>query len=93
MTFPFIFPAGSDYTFTTTEVSFQPGFFATTVEVPIIEDRVAEGEEMFQGTLTTANGANVLITESRADVTINDNDGMLTILAAILTVLPGNFKP
>ena len=58
-------------------VSFEAGFFATTVEVPIVLDNLAEGEEIFYGTLTPVGGANVMITQDRADVHINDNDSML----------------
>lgn len=72
-----LYIAGSDYTTTANNISFEAGFFATTVEVPIVVDRVAEGEEIFYGTLTTLGDANVLITESRANVHINDNDSML----------------
>ncbi|CAI8033563.1 Extracellular matrix protein 3, partial [Geodia barretti] len=64
--------AGSDYSSTSNSISFEAGLFATTVEVPIIVDQVAEGEEVFYGTLTTSD--NVLITESRADIHVNDND-------------------
>lgn len=72
-----LYIAGSDYTTTANNISFEAGFFVTTVEVPIVVDRVAEGEEIFYGTLTTLGDANVLITESRANVHISDNDSML----------------
>ena len=72
----FYITAGSDYSSTSNSISFEAGFFATTVEVPIIVDRVAEGEEVFYGTLTTSD--NVLITESRADIHVNDNDSALS---------------
>ena len=68
--------AGSDYSSTSNSISFEAGLFATTVEVPIIVDQVAEGEEVFYGTLTTSD--NVLITESRADIHVNDNDSALS---------------
>ena len=58
------------------EVLFAEGSFTTTVEVPIIDNSIAEGEETFYGSLATVGGANVLVTQNTAEIHIIDNDGM-----------------
>ena len=72
-------------------ISFEAGYFATTVEVPILVDAVAEGDEVFYGTLTTVGSANVLITQSRADVHINDNDSAFNLTVSHHLQLPSLF--
>ena len=68
--------AGSDYSLTTYGVVFDTGSYTTTVDVPITDDFTAEPEELFYGTLTAVEGANVLISQSIAQVFITDNDGI-----------------
>ena len=74
---PYFCSADSDYTSTTMyEVSFVEGSFTTTLEVPIIDNSIAEEEEIFYGSLATIGDASVVITQERAEIHIIDNDGM-----------------
>ena len=57
------------------EVAFAEGAYTTTVEIPIIDDSIGEGEEIFYGSLATSGDANVIVTEDTAEVHIIDDDG------------------
>lgn len=58
------------------EVSFVEGSFTTTLEVPVIDNSIAEEEEIFYGSLATIGDASVVITQERAEIHIIDNDGV-----------------
>ena len=70
----YISPAPSDYIATTQQVVFAPGEKEKIVSVPIVNDDVLEGEEMFSATLTT-NDPKVTLFNSSTSVSITDNDG------------------
>ena len=53
---------------------FAPGEKEKIVSVPIVDDGVLEGEEMFSATLTTDN-PRVTIFNSSTTISISDNDG------------------
>ena len=57
------------------EVVFGEGSFTASVEIPIIDNSIGEGEENFYGSLATIGDANVLITQDTAEIHIIDNDG------------------
>ena len=52
---------------------FAPGEKEKIVSVPIVNDGVLEGEEMFSATLTTGN-PRVTLLNSSTSVSITDND-------------------
>ena len=54
-------------------VTFAPGETTKVIDVPILDDSYAEGNESFSVTFRNANGA-VLVTPATATVTINDNE-------------------
>ena len=64
------------------EVVFAEGSFTTTVQIPITDDSIGEGDEIFYGSLAPIGAASVAITRDRADVTIVDNDGTIDSLHA-----------
>ena len=66
--------APMDYTATTMTVVFGPEESVKTVLVPIEDDDVLEGLEMFSATLTTSD-TRVQLFNSSASVSITDNDG------------------
>ena len=66
--------APMDYTETTMTVVFGPEESVKTVLVPIEDDDVLEGLEMFSAILTTSD-IRVQLFNSSASVTITDNDG------------------
>ena len=69
----YISPAPLDYIATTQQVVFAPDEKEKIVSVPIVDDNVLEGEEMFSANLTT-NDAHVSLFNSSASVSISDND-------------------
>jgi hypothetical protein len=69
--------AGSDYVAQTGTLTFAPGVFSQTIEVPILGDRLGEGDEGFFVTLTNASGA--IFTDNQAIVTIDDNEPTISI--------------
>ena len=68
--------AGNDYTGTpqanAVPVMFPPGQMTTTINVPIINDEVAEGTERFFGRLQLATGSTVTIFANQSTVDILD---------------------
>ena len=76
----FISPAGGDYTPVTTDLTFNSANEAIpqTVTIPILDDLLLEGSEVFNVTLTTKNStATIYMLPDVATVTIEDVDGKL----------------
>ena len=71
-------PAGSDYTPVTTDLTFNSTNEAIpqTVTIPILDDLLLEGSEVFTVTLTT-NNSNVTLLPNLTTVTIEDVEGKL----------------
>ena len=67
--------AGSDYTTTSEEVTFEAGSTRTTVTVPITDDNEVENENIFTAVLSSSGSNNIMIGEDAATVTIVDDDG------------------
>jgi len=63
---------GSDYTATSSSVSFAAGETSKTVAIPILDDSLFESSESFEVSLTNASGA--IIGTPTAEVTIIDDD-------------------
>ena len=72
--------AGSDYTAQSGTLTFAPGTQQQTVNVPIIGDRIAEGDEKFEFRIMEAVGAP--IRRPTAQITIVDNDTEIFISSA-----------
>ena len=70
-----MFPAPSDYTSSSSIISFEANSLSTTVVVPIVDDTISEQAEVFYGTLTSSESTNIQITEDRSEIHIIDNDG------------------
>ena len=68
---------GFDYENTVTTITFGPGVSALTVNVPILDDDIAENIEMFSANLRLPAGSTdiVFLDPDRANATILDNDG------------------
>ena len=73
-----ISPAGSDYTPVTTDLTFNSTNAATpqTVTIPILDDLLLEGSEVFNVTLT-GNNSNITLLPELATVTIEDVESKL----------------
>ena len=69
--------AGEDYTFTRGTLSFAAGELEKTVSVPILDDAVDEGEEVFTLKLTNPRGA--AIGDGEATGTIENSDPLQTM--------------
>ena len=71
-------PAGSDYIPVTTDLTFNSTNEAIpqTVTIPILDDLLLEGSEVFNVTLTT-NNSNVTLLPNLTTVTIEDVEGKL----------------
>ena len=69
-------PAGSDYTPVTTDLTFNStnGAIPQTVAIPILNDLLLEGSEIFNMILTT-NNSNVMLLPNLTTVTIEDVEG------------------
>ena len=88
--------AGLDYTSTTGTLAFAPGVASLAFTVPILDDRLIEGNETIGLTLSAPTGAGSgLGAASQATLTILDDDlpaaqfGKLGFAAAAVTVLEG----
>ena len=71
----------SDYTFTSTDVTFSSGSNDSTlgcVNIDIENDTALEGNQTFTVTLTTSD-PDVLPGNDMTDITIEDNDGTLVL--------------
>ena len=73
-----ISPAGGDYTPVTTDLTFNSTNAAIpqTVTIPILDDLLLEGSEVFNVTLTT-NNSNVTLLPNLVTLTIEDWEGKL----------------
>ena len=80
--------SGTDFTATTTTVSFSPGSTSQTFTVPIKGDTLDETNETFYVNLTSESNATVL--DSQGIGTITDNDAAPTISISDVTVTEGN---
>src|SRR5262249_32491209 len=72
--------AGQDYTAVTGTVEFLPGETQKTVQVPILNDSLIEGNETFTFTIESPTGGATLITPATGTVTITDDDTPLQTL-------------
>ena len=81
-----ISPAGSDYTPVTTDLTFNSTNAAIpqTVTIPILDDLLLEGSEVFTVTLTS-NNSNVMLLPNLTTVTIEDVEGKLKEEISCLT--------
>lgn len=73
--------AGLDYTPVNLPVSFDPGETNKTVLIPINNDGLVEGSEVFNVTLSNFGGGATLLGASNAPVTIIDDDAGVTFSA------------
>ena len=64
--------AGEDYTATSGTLTFAPGEKTKTVNVPVLDDAVDEGEETFVLRLTNATGARIADGEATGTITNDD---------------------
>ena len=71
--------AGGDYETVSTTVTFSPGSYVQTVNLPIVDDAAIESRESFQVTLSNPAGAS-LQSNAAATVSILDNDDALNNL-------------
>ena len=71
--------AGSDYSATSSTVTFSPGEYSKNITVPILQDAVAEGSESFTISLSSPSANAALGTPAIATVSINDDDAGNTI--------------
>ncbi len=77
---------GSDYTdFTDTTVSIPVGQSSASVDIPVIDDVLLEGDESIGAMLTNSSLGAVTITTNQATATITDND---TATATIVATTP-----
>ena len=68
--------AGEDYTSTSGTLTFAAGETSKTVQVPVLDDSIDEGEETFTLTLSNASGGNTWLNDSTATGTIENDDPM-----------------
>jgi hypothetical protein len=71
--------AGSDYSATTSTVTFAPGEYSKNITVPILQDAISEGTETFTVSLSSPSANAALGTPAVATVSINDDDAGSTI--------------
>lgn len=66
----------ADYTSSTGTITFEPGELSKTIQVPINDNAIVEGNEIFLVNLTdlVAEGSDVIISQGQAEVTIEDDD-------------------
>ena len=81
-----ISPAGGDYTPVTTDLTFNStnAVIPQTVTIPILDDLLLEGSEVFGMTLTS-NNSNVMLLPNLTTVTIEDVEGKLKEEISCLT--------
>ncbi|MCZ8067601.1 MAG: beta strand repeat-containing protein [Microcystis sp.] len=80
--------AGSDYTTTSGTLTFAPGATSQTIAIPIVGNILNEPDETFSLRLSNAIGA--VITDDSATVTITNDDPILRLSIANITVNEGN---
>nr|WP_261344741.1 Calx-beta domain-containing protein [Gimesia chilikensis] len=66
----------ADYASTTGTITFEAGELSKTIQVPITDNAIVEGNEIFLVNLTdlVAEGSDVIISQGQAEVTIEDDD-------------------
>jgi Ca2+-binding RTX toxin-like protein len=69
--------AGNDYIQTPITVTFADGETSKTVDIPIINDKIYEGDETLNLTLSNPTGGATLGTQQTATLTIVDNEQLL----------------
>ena len=76
-----ISPAGSDYTPVTTDLTFNSinAAIPQTVTIPILDDLLLEGFEVFNVTLTTNNSTSILLQDSNVTLYIQPDLATVTI--------------
>ena len=68
-------PAGSDYTATTTVLTFSNLVTRHSVDIAILDDNLLEIDEIFAATLSAEDAQGVMLDPQDATVTILDDDG------------------
>lgn len=63
---------GRDYALTNGLITFAPGQTTQTLLIPLVDDKVAEGDETI--TLSLSNPQNAILGQSMTSLTIQDND-------------------
>jgi uncharacterized repeat protein (TIGR01451 family) len=81
--------AGADYTATSGTLTFAAGVTSQTVNVPVLEDALAEGDETFSVTLSAPGGGGTLGVPSTATVTIVENESTLQLGSASYSIGEG----
>jgi len=77
----------ADYTYTSTTITFPAGSAAPiSIMIPIIDDTSIESTETIILTLTNATNGAEIIVDSIHTITINDNDAMLSTIAAVSSI-------
>ena len=79
---------GSDYTFISDTLTFNPGETETYINVPVLGDTDDELDETFRVELSNPVNADLL--DGRATGTIIDNDGLSTLSIGDQTIVEGN---
>ena len=74
--------AGSDYVAKTGKITFAPGQTSKTIEVELLTDDVAEGDETF--TLVFSNPINLLLAADELPITLKDGNGAVMIYLPII---------
>lgn len=80
--------AGSDYSATTSVLTFAPGETVKLIPVPVLGDTLPEADELFTVNLVNASGA--LISDGQALGTIDDNDLLPGISVDSVSIVEGN---
>jgi arylsulfatase A-like enzyme len=80
--------AGTDYASTAGTLTFPPGVRTMNVDVPLLDDSVAESEESFAIRLSGA--VNATIGDDEGDVSVDDDDDVPAIDVANATVAEGD---
>jgi hypothetical protein len=82
--------AGSDYTATSGQLTFDPGVTTQTFNVPITNDTIDELDETVNLTLSNVTGSSNLGAQTTAVLTITDNDPTPSLAINDVTVTEGN---
>ena len=86
LTSDFTAVAGLDYTAVNTAITFGDGETVKQVLVPLLDDAVVEGSEVFHVTLTNATGGAIITEPTTVPVTILDNDMGLSFSSPFYSV-------
>lgn len=77
-TFPNTASAGSDYTAVSGNLTIPTGSTSRTIDVPILQDALPEGQESFFVSLTNPTGGNAILADDVGIVSITDDDAQDT---------------